>query len=174
MFLKSAVIRALIDADNALRGGVCRMFRARVVEGLYAGNIAAACRDLHWSIGTIQKGREEVARGEPYIDYANAPGRRKSEEILPKLLDDIKDIVDSQSQTDPRFRTQRLYRRVSAPEVRRQLIEQKGYTDEVLPTNRTLQTKLNELGYHPSRVAKCKPKKNARDERNLRASEARA
>jgi hypothetical protein len=45
--------------------------------------------------------------------------------------------------------------------VRRQLIAQKGYTDAALPTERTIRTKLNHLGYHPSRVAKAKPKKRS-------------
>jgi hypothetical protein len=44
--------------------------------------------------------------------------------------------------------------------VRRQLIAQKGYTDKELPTAETIGTKLNELGYHPKKVAKVKPQKN--------------
>ena len=75
------------------------------------------------------------------------------------MLKDIKDIVDSQSQTDPSFKTRRLYTRMSAAEVRRQLIEQKGYTDEELPSRQTINTKLRELDYYPKRVAKSKPKK---------------
>jgi hypothetical protein len=45
---------------------------------------------------------------------------------------DIRAIVDGHSQTDPQFKTQRLYTRLTATEVRRQLIAQKGYTDEQL------------------------------------------
>jgi hypothetical protein len=44
--------------------------------------------------------------------------------------------------------------------VRRQLIIQKGYTDEELPTPTTIGTKLNEMGYYPTKVAKSKPKKS--------------
>jgi hypothetical protein len=75
------------------------------------------------------------------------------------LLSDIQAIVDSQSQTDPRFRTTRLYTRVSAAEVRRQLIAHKGYTDDELPTVQTITTKLNALGYFPQKVAKSQPQK---------------
>jgi hypothetical protein len=46
-------------------------------------------------------------------------------------------------------RTNRLYTRLTAAEVRRQLLAQKGYTDEELPTEETLANKLNELGYYP-------------------------
>ncbi|MBV7327571.1 hypothetical protein KFU94_04775 [Chloroflexi bacterium TSY] len=42
------------------------------------------------------------------------------------------EIADQFSQTDPTFRPQ-LYTRLTAAEMRTQLIEQKGYTDEELP-----------------------------------------
>jgi hypothetical protein len=38
--------------------------------------------------------------------------------------------VDGQSQADPQFRTSCLYTRVTAKEVRRQLIAQKGYCED--------------------------------------------
>jgi DDE family transposase len=80
---------------------------------------------------------------------------------LPRLLDDIKALVDGQSQTDPSFRSTRLYTRLTAAEVRRQLIAQKGYTDAELPTERTISTKLRDLGYHPTKVAKTQPQKRS-------------
>jgi hypothetical protein len=80
---------------------------------------------------------------------------------LPNLLTDIAAIVDSQSQADPQFRTNRLYTRLDAAEVRQQLISQKGYTDDELPTVQTLTTKLNALGYYPQKVAKSEPKKRS-------------
>jgi hypothetical protein len=43
--------------------------------------------------------------------------------------------------------------------VRRQLIAQKKYTDQELPTVRTIATKLNDLGYYPGKVAKSQPQK---------------
>jgi hypothetical protein len=71
-------------------------------------------------------------------------------------------IVDGQSQVDPQFRTNRLYIRLTAAEVRRQLIAQKGYREDELPTAETISTKLNELGYSPKKVAKSQPQKNSR------------
>lgn len=56
----------------------------------------------------------------------SAKGRYKAEEHLPNLLEDIKNIVDSQIQIDPTFKSQRLYTRFSAAEVRKQLIEKYG------------------------------------------------
>jgi len=62
------------------------------------------------------------------------------------LLNDITALVDGQSQADPQFRTNRLYTRLTATEVRRQLITQFCYRDDELPTAETIATKLNELG----------------------------
>ena len=73
--------------------------------------------------------------------------RKKAEDHLPRLLTDITAIVDGQSQADPQFRTRRLYTRLTAGEVRRQLIAQHGYTAAELPCERTIATKLNKLGY---------------------------
>jgi hypothetical protein len=94
------------------------------------------------------------------LDAFGARGRQRAEERLPNLLADLKAIVDGQSQTDPQCKTKRLYTRLSAPEVRRQLISQKGYREEELPTATTIATKLNQLGYYPTTVAKSTPKKS--------------
>ena len=96
-----------------------------------------------------------------WLDGFQLRGRKSAEEHLPHLLDDIRAIVDSQSQTDPQFRTNRLYTRITAAEVRRQLIAEKGYRDAELPTERTILTKLNALGYHLTKVAKVKPQKKS-------------
>ena len=108
---------------------------------------------------TIRKGKHELRTGIECVDAVNQRGRQKAEEKLPKLLEDIQEIVDSQSQIDATFQTNRLYTRLSAKEVRRQLILQKGYQDEELPTAKTIGGKLNQLGYHLKAVVKSKPKK---------------
>ena len=41
----------------------------------------------------------------------------------------------------------------------RQLISQKGYREEELPTATTIATKLNQLGYYPTKVAIILPKR---------------
>jgi len=67
--------------------------------------------------------------------------------------------VDGQSQTDPSFKTTRLYTRLSAAAVRQALIAQKGYTDEELPSEETIRVKLNALGYTLRSVKKSQPQK---------------
>ena len=80
---------------------------------------------------------------------------------LPDLLADLEAVVSGQSQADPTFRTTRLYTRLTAGEVRRQLIAQRGYTDEELPCVQTIGAKLNASGYYPQAVAKTRPQKSS-------------
>ncbi len=62
-------------------------------------------------------------------------------------------------QTDPTFKSKRLYTRGGAAQVRKQLIEKFGYSDQDLPTEETIRVKLNNLGYRLKRVAKVLPQK---------------
>ena len=133
---------------------------ARVLKDVLGqGGQREAERELNWNRGTIRKGMRELESGEKIEDNFAARGRKLAETHLPNLLDDIKDIADAQSQTDPSFKSTRLYTRLSASEVRRQLIEQKGYSDEELPSTETIRVKVNQLGYKLRSVQKTKPKK---------------
>jgi hypothetical protein len=75
------------------------------------------------------------------------------------LLVDIKAIAEAQSQTDPTFTTTRLYTRLTAAEIRQQLIEQKGYRDDELPSAETIRVKTNQLDYQLRSVQKSRPQK---------------
>lgn len=147
------------DIANKLKGHERRTFMARVVKLLGKGGQRRAEREFNWNRGTIRKGLHELESGFACIDAFSARGRKRAEEHLPNLLKDIKAIADEQSQTDPTFKTTRLYTRITANEVRQQLILQKGYTDKELPTEETIRVKLNELDYQLRSVQKCRPQK---------------
>ena len=149
-----------IETAKVLKGSERRIFMARIVKAFGPGGQMVAERELGWNRRTIRKGTHELESGIRCIDNFQARGRKRVEEHLPNLLTDIRAIVDSQSQTDPTFRTTRLYTRMTAAEVRRQLIEQKGYTDEELPHVGTLGVKLNQMGYRLRAVQKSRPQKN--------------
>src|SRR4029077_13734309 len=114
-----------------------------------------------WCRETIRKGMHELRTGMTCVDAFSFRRRKTVEEHLPGLLDDIRAIADGKSKADPRFQTDRLFTRISAAEVRRQLIATKGYTDEQLPTQQTIDTKLNLLGFRLTKVAKCRPQKGS-------------
>lgn len=162
MELTEEVKELLIKTANALKGGARRLFMARTVRALGEGGQRRAEEELGWNRGTIRKGEHELKSGLVCVDAFPLRGRKRSEELLPNLLKDLSTIVDGQSQADPQFRNTRLYTRLSAPEVRRQLITRFGYTEEELPTAVTITTKLNALGYSLKKVAKTQPQKNSR------------
>jgi len=156
-------LRALFRATaDALTGSARRVFMARTVAELGPGGQRRAERELGWDRGTVRKGARELASGFALVDAFALRGRKRAEDHLPDLLADITALVDGQSQADPQFRTTRLYTRLTAAEVRRRLIAEKGYTDAALPTVQTIGAKLNGLGYYPQAVAKSKPQKRSR------------
>ena len=159
MELTDGIKHYLQAVVQTLQGSDRRLFMARTVRVLGAKGPRRAERVLGWNRGTIRKGLHELRTGIMCLDAFSARGRKRSEGHLPQLLSDIKAIVDSQCQTDPTFRTQRLYTRLTAATVRKQLILQKGYTDEQLPTEETIRCKMHDLGYRLRKVLKAKPKK---------------
>jgi len=148
-----------IETAKTLKGSAQRVFKARVVKALGKGGQRRAEAELGWNRRAIRKGIHELESGFQCYDNFAARGRKATEEHLPNLLEDIKAIADAESQTDPTFKTIRLYIRLSAAAVRKQLIEQKGYRDEELPCEETIRTKLNDLGYHLKKVKKSQPLK---------------
>ena len=149
----------LRETAKTLKGASRRRFMAQIVLELGYGGQSKAEKELSWNRVTIRKGIFEVSSGITQQDKFHARGRKKAEWHLPKLLEDITAIVDCNSQTDPSFKTKRLYTRLSARQVREELIHQYKYSDPELPSCETIRQKLNQLGYYPQRVAKTQPQK---------------
>ena len=155
------MIPILIEAAKALKASRRRLFMAKTVKAMGRGGQVWAEAHLRWNRETIRKGMHELRTGMTCVDAFHCRRRKPAEEHLPGLLDDIRAIADGQGQADPKFQTRRLFTRISAAEVRRQLIATKGYTDAELPTQQTINTKLNLLGYRLTKVAKCRPQKKS-------------
>ena len=162
MALTERLLELLIETAITLKGTVRRVFMARTVRALGEGGQRQAERELGWNRQTVRKGEHELRTGIECVDAFSSRGARPIESRLPNLRADIKAIVDSQCQTDPTFQTRRLYRRISAGEVRQQLILQKGYTEQEIPCEDTIRVRLNVMGYRPMKVRKSKPKKRFR------------
>ena len=147
-----------IETAKEMKGSARRVFMARVAKVI--GGQRRTARELGWERETIGKGLRELESGQAIQDNFAGRGRKRAEEKLPGLLEDIRAIVDGQSQTDARFESKRLYTRLSAAQVRQELIRQKGYTDKELPSQETIRVKLNGLGYQLRTVSKSVPQKN--------------
>jgi transposase len=142
-----------------LSGRARREYQAGIAKLLGRGGKAFLERHLNWNRQTIRKGERELTDESSAPDRHFDKGRRKTVDLLPGLKAHLISIMDPVSQVDPTFRTSKKYRPLTAAEVRKYLIDDKTYTDCQLPTVRTFRTLLNELGYHPQRVAKSKPLK---------------
>ncbi|MGK7875824.1 MAG: hypothetical protein AB4426_21765 [Xenococcaceae cyanobacterium] len=159
MQLTDSLKNLLIETAEQLKGVARRRFMAQTVLELGRVGQSNAERELGWNRRTIRKGMSELKSGITCVDNYRARGRKSIENRLPRLLEELKTLVDGQSQTDPSFKSNRLYPRLSAQQVREQLTIQFGYTDEELPSSETIRVKLNQLGYRLKRVAKTKPQK---------------
>jgi hypothetical protein len=74
---------------------------------------------------------------------------------------DIREIMEPHSQAEPRLRTTLLYTNMTASAVYDGLLE-KGWSEETLPTVRTISNILNRHDYRLRTVAKTKVQKKRR------------
>jgi hypothetical protein len=140
-----------------LSGAARRLFMASVVKGLGRGGARQAQIQLGWDRTTVRKGLHELNSGMVCVDAVTQRGRKPMEAKLPHLEADLRAMGEATCQTDPTFRTTQLYRRLTAGEARRRLIEELGYDPATVPSERSLRRKLSALGFKPRRVAKSKP-----------------
>jgi len=145
------------DAARKLTGEKKRAFIAQVALDYYAGSARKTERALGWDRVSIQRGVDSLSTGIPYQDNYSARGRKKTEVLLPNLEQDIRDLVDGSAQADPKFQTTFRYLKVSAQAVRDQLILEKGYADEDLPSRQTIGDILNRMGYRLRKHSRPSP-----------------
>ena len=149
-------------AEKITSGEQRREAAAELAAEYGPGGQTFAAETLGMSRNTVRKGQWELENGEKIKDKFNLRGRKKTTEVLPELESQIKTILDSQSQStqaDPKFQTGRLYTKMTVGEVRKQLMEQYGYTEGDLPTRRTINTIVNDLKYTVKTVKKTEPLK---------------
>ena len=148
-----------LSQRNARHSGR-RLFMAKVVKLLGPGGKRKAERRLGWNRCTINKGIKELESGIVCVDNFSSRGRKGFDFYFPNLRNDIHDIINPESQADPTFRATNLYSPITALEVRRRLISDKGYDDATLPKRQTITKILNELGYSLKKCKRLTPKKN--------------
>ena len=121
------------------------------------GNVRKAESVFGWGRETVSLGLKELESG--YICYVEVHerGDKKTEVKLQNLEEDIRELVEPHAQADPKFRSPFAYTRITAKALREALIDGKGYTDEELPTERTINNIANRLGCKLRGVQKTKP-----------------
>ena len=142
------------DAARKLTGQKKREFTAQVALDYFNGSARKTEAAMGWDRRSIQRGLDSLRTGIPYQDNYQARGRKKVEEILPRLVEDIRALVDDEAQIDPTFGSEFRYLKVSAQAVRDALISQQGYSDAELPSRQAIGRLLNRLGYRLRKPSK--------------------
>ena len=158
MEISGALRDLLRETAESLSGAERRRFMANTLRKLQLGQREAASL-FGWGRDTLRKAGYEMSTGLTCADAFCVRGRKPVEFHLPHLFDDLRGLAQHHLQTDPTFQTTGLYCRLSATEVRKQLIERGGYTDAQLPSVRTIAAKLNLLSFRLRTVVKSRPQK---------------
>ena len=158
--LSPKVIETIRHAAKGLTGSKRREFEARVSLDYLGGDARLTETVFGWSRHTVARGIKERNSGQVIPD-APRSFKPRTEDANPQLARDILELVEPDSQTDPKFQGLFKYTRLTAKAVREKLIERKNYASEVLPHESTIGNMLNRLGYKMRRVLKAKPQKKS-------------
>jgi hypothetical protein len=160
MSASTEVYEKLIQkAARRLKGHQRRLFQAEVAEALCNGSPRAAERRFGFDRNAVATGMYEAQSGIRCAENFAARAKPPVEVKDPQLAADVKAIVEPATQADPEVKSARRYTNLSAREVLEALKSQKGYTDDRLPSERTMRDVLNRLGYRLKRIVKAKPLK---------------
>jgi hypothetical protein len=148
----------LRESVDKLPGKDKRVILGKIAIEYGHGGQSMVAREFNTGRNTIRKGAEEYTTGVQIKDRFSSRGRATTESKLPNLTADIKAVVESTCQTDPKFKSTRLYTRLTVTKIRKLLIEQRGYDPNQLPkSDTTLNRIVNDCGYLLKRVMKVKP-----------------
>lgn len=121
------IISAIKSAAKKLTGAKRRAYQAEITDEFFGGSARKAEREMGWGRTTVIKGLRETGSGIICQDNFRGRGRKKTEEKMPFIEKDIRDIAEPKAQTDPDFKNDLLYMKITAKAVREALIREKGY-----------------------------------------------
>ena len=137
--------RAMGDVTVALLDG-----KQRVAEDVFG-----------WSRKAVELGIHEHQTGIACVNDISARGKPRTEDKHPKLLAEIQTIMEPHSESESSLRTTLLYTNMTAKTVHEALV-QKGWSEDDLPSVRTISNLLNRQDYRLRTVAKSKVQKKPR------------
>lgn len=158
--LNETVIQTIRSAARKLTGASRRAFQAEVARDYCDASSRATERIFGWSRLAVEKGLIEQKTGQVIFNQPGA-GRTSSFQQSPHLHDDIKSLVDPNSQPLPSFENTFRYTRMTAKAVLEALVREKGYKKDELPAESTMRALLNQMNYRLRRVQKTKVKKKS-------------
>ena len=150
------------SAASRLKGVQKRMFMAEVSKAICFNNCRQTETEFGWNRKTVEQGIHELRTGLECYGHYEVCGKRRFEDDNPQLEKDIRSLVEPESQADPKLKNTFAYTRITAHAVRQKLMDEKGWQEDQLPKDRTMNDILNRLGYKLHRVQKTKPQKKSR------------
>lgn len=111
-----------------------------------------------WNRNTTEVGINEFRTQIVCLNDISTRRKHKTEENNPKLLADIAEIMEPHSQSESHLRTTLLYTDITAKAVYEALLKN-GWTEDTLPTIRTISNMLDRHGYRLRSVEKSKVQK---------------
>ena len=135
-----------------------RLAMAEVTQNLLDGKSRVAEYVFGWNRETVKVGLEELRTGVAHMNDLSKRRKPKTEEKYPQLVEDIRVLMEPNSQAESHLRTALAYTHLTAAAVRNALLE-KGWSEEKLPKVRTLSNILNRMNYRLRQVVKTKVQK---------------
>lgn len=135
-----------------------RLAMGDVAVTIMNGKPRVAEEAFGWNRSTVAIGINEFQSGIACVNDLSERQKPRVEEKNPKLLDDIRRIMDPSGQAEPRLRTTLLYTNMTAQAVFDALVAD-GWPPDSLPTVRTISNILNRHEYRLRTVAKTKVQK---------------
>jgi hypothetical protein len=138
-----------------------RQAMADVTLSLLKGKHRVAEDVFGWGRSVVELGMHELRTGIVCLHDLSTRHKPRAEEKEPKLLADIREIMEPHCQSESHLRTTLLYTNMTAKTVYNALLE-KGWSEETLPTTRTISNILERHDYRLRTVEKTKVQKKRR------------
>jgi len=145
--LNKTLIKIFRETAKNLSKEKRRKFQSEITNEYLEGSARKAESYFGWSRETVKLGQMEEKTGIVCLGNYSARGRKTMECVMSKLEDDIKELVDRESQTDPKFQTDKKFCKITAVAVSEMLETEKGYSKGLF-SQQTMNNILNRLGYH--------------------------
>jgi len=157
--ISEAVRSILKNAAKKLSGAEKREFIAEVTLELLDGNARKAEREFGWGRETVKKGMRELKTRIRCLDNFAARGNKRTEDKLPRLADDIQEILAPNGCVNPRYFSYFKKNRPAPIVVRKILVDDFGYDEDQLPNQHTMGLVLHRLGYQFENTRICYERK---------------
>lgn len=147
------------SACRRLTGFERRSYQADITIKYFNGSARKAEQEMGWGRESVKKGLKEAESGIKCVDNFQGRGKKRSEDLSPDLKEAIIFLAERETQADPAMKSSLTYTRITGKSIRKALIDEKGFSDEDLPAEKTFNAILNRMGYNLKRVQKSKPLK---------------